>query len=182
MGFVEEAIAFAARAHTGQLRKKTGLPFIWHPLAVGRLLQDEGFPETVVAAGILHDTVEDTTVSLAEVRERFGEDVAEIVDGCTEPEHKTRPWEERKQHTIEFMRTAPFEVRVVAAADKIDNLRAITAELGRVGEDVWARFKRGREKQAWYYREVAKSIRKNGEAAAIFDLLDAEIARVFGPK
>jgi (p)ppGpp synthase/HD superfamily hydrolase len=182
MGLIEQAIAFAARAHEGQRRKKTELHFIWHPLAVARLLQDEGFPESVVAAGVLHDTVEDTAVALEEIRGLFGNEVAEIVDGCTEPEHKTRPWEERKQHTIEFMRTAPFEVRVVAAADKIDNLRAITADLGRVGEDVWARFKRGREKQAWYYREVAKSIRKNGEAAAIFDLLDAEIARVFGPE
>jgi (p)ppGpp synthase/HD superfamily hydrolase len=182
MGVIEEAIAFAALAHMGQRRKKTGLPFIWHPLAVGRLLQDEGFPQTVVAAGILHDTVEDTPVTLAEVRERFGEEVAEIVDGCTEPEHKTRPWEERKQHTIDFMRTARFEVRVVAAADKIDNLRAIAIDFGRVGEEVWTRFKRGREKQAWYYREVTESIRMNGEAAAIFDLLGAEVARVFGPK
>ena len=182
MGVIEEAIAFAARAHAGQRRKETELPFIWHPLAVGRLLQDEGFPEPVVAAGILHDTVEDTTVVLAEVRERFGDEVAEIVDGCTEPEHKTRPWEERKRHTIEFMRTASIEVRVVAAADKIDNLRAIAVDLGRVGEQVWKRFKRGREQQEWYYRRVAAAIRENGETPAIFDLLDAEVARVFGPE
>lgn len=181
MGLVEEAIVFAARAHAGQRRKKTELPFIWHPLAVGRLLQDDGFAEAIVAAGVLHDTVEDTRVTLAEIRTRFGDEVAAIVDGCTEPEHKTREWEERKRHTIESMRTAAFAVRVVAAADKIDNLRAIAVDLGNVGEEVWTGFKRGRDQQEWYYREVAASIREKGEAAAIFDRLDAEIARVFGP-
>ena len=182
MGVIEEAIAFAALAHAGQRRKKTDLPFIWHPLAVGRLLQDEGFGEVVVAAAVLHDTVEDTPVTLDEIRARFGSDVAAIVDGCTEPEHKTREWEDRKRHTIEFMRTAPFEVRVVAAADKIDNLRAIVIDLGRIGEQVWTRFKRGRDQQEWYYRNVAAAIRANGEAATIFDVLDFEVARVFGPK
>ncbi|MFN0149221.1 MAG: HD domain-containing protein [bacterium] len=183
MGLIEEAIAFAALAHSGQHRKCTGRPYIWHPLAVGRLLEEHRFSETVIAAGVLHDTIEDTRVTLEQLESRFGLHVAMIVDGCTEPNHRALPWEERKSHTIGALAIAGIEVRAVIAADKIDNLRAIATDRDTIGEAIWERFNRDRQKQEWYYRGIASAIRQNiAESQAIFELLDLHVARVFGAK
>lgn len=181
MGVIEEAIAFAAEAHSGQQRKATGRPYIWHPLAVGRLLADYGYPEHVVVAGLLHDTVEDTSVTLDDLDRLFGARVAAIVEGCTEPNHRSLRWEERKTHTIGALPGASLDVRVVVASDKIDNLRSIAEDLETIGESVWERFRRDRPKQEWYYRGIAAAIRRNlAHDPPIFALLDYEVARVFG--
>ncbi|HSD94299.1 MAG TPA: HD domain-containing protein, partial [Syntrophales bacterium] len=137
----------------GHFRKGTKTPCIVHPLAVAKTLIEAGCPEDGVVAGILHDTVEDTPVSLDEVRHRFGQAVARIVEGASEPD-KSKPWEERKAHTIESLKTAPEGVLLVSCADKIENLNAIREDRERVGEAVWGRFRRGRDHQAWYYRSV----------------------------
>lgn len=150
---IEKAIQLAAEAHAGQVRKGTLTPYITHPFTVGMMLAQVGCSDEVVAAGILHDTVEDTYVTLDHVREGFGPRVAAIVEGCSEP-HKTDTWEERKQHTIEYLRTASWEVRLVSCADKLHNLRTIAEVQERVGDEVWRRFKRGKDKQEWYYRSL----------------------------
>jgi (p)ppGpp synthase/HD superfamily hydrolase len=154
---IERAIRVAYRAHRNQVRKGTQLPYTSHPLAVGILLLRLGRSDEAVAAAILHDTVEDTELTLDDIRSQFGETVAEIVKGCSEPD-KSLPWEERKAHTIEFLKTAPLDVRLVSCADKLHNLRETIEEYERSGEELWRRFRRGREKQAWYYREVTKSL------------------------
>src|SRR5947209_15832446 len=105
------AIETAARAHAGQVRKGTDVPYIAHPYAVGMMLARVGASEEVVAAGILHDTVEDTYLTLDWIRDNFGEKVAMIVEGCSEPDHGSQPWEARKEHTLEYLKTAPWEVR-----------------------------------------------------------------------
>ena len=150
---IEQAIQLAAEGHEGQVRKGTLVPYVTHPYAVGMMLARVGCSDEVVAAGILHDTVEDTHVTLQQIRERFGPRVASIVEGCSEPD-KTAPWEERKRHTIEYLRTAPWEVRLVSCADKLHNLRTVAEAYERVGDEVWRRFKRGREQQEWYYRSL----------------------------
>ena len=121
MTAIFDAIEFAARAHRGQCRKGTKIPYIVHPLAVAKILIDAGCPEDVVVAGILHDTVEDTPLSLDEIRHAFGTAVARIVEGASEPD-KSKPWEERKAHTIESLKTASEAVLLVSCADKIENL------------------------------------------------------------
>jgi len=153
MTAIFDAIEFAARAHRGHCRKGTGIPYIVHPLNAAKILIDAGCPEDVVVAGILHDTVEDTPVSLDEIRHGFGTAVARIVEGASEPD-KSKPWEERKAHTIESLKTAPEGVLLVSCADKIENLVAIREDRKRFGEEVWSRFRRGRNQQAWYYRSV----------------------------
>jgi len=153
MSAIFDAIEFAARAHRGHFRKGTEIPYIVHPLAVAKILIDAGCPEDVVVAGILHDTVEDTPVSLDEIRHGFGDAVARIVEGASEPD-KSKPWEERKAHTIESLKTAPEGVLLVSCADKIENLDAIREDREQLGEAIWGRFKRGRDHQAWYYRSV----------------------------
>ncbi len=153
-----EAIEFAARAHRHQHRKGTGVPYIIHPLGVAHILIDYGSPQDLVVAAILHDTVEDTSVTIGEIRERFGQRIAEIVEGASEPD-KNDSWENRKLHTIEYLKTAPGDVALVACADKLDNLRSMRRDFLRLGDTIWARFNRNREKQCWYYQRLAEAFR-----------------------
>ena len=179
---VSEAIILATDAHLGQLRKGTRVPYVWHPLSVGKLLQDAGAPTELVVAGVLHDTLEDTSVTVEEIEVRFGRRVMEVVRGCSESD-KSLPWEDRKRQTIESLRTASAEIKIVAAADKLDNLRTIKGDLRNVGDRVWMRFKRGREKQEGYYRSVLTSLEGDSEQIAMHPLvraLEAEIESVFG--
>ena len=154
---IEEAIELAAKAHEGQVRKASDIPYISHPYAVGLMLARAGCSDEIVAAGILHDTVEDTDITLEYIREQFGEKVASIVEGCSEPD-KSATWEERKEHTLAYLRTAPWEVKVVSCADKLHNARTILAAREEMGDEVWARFKRGRKEQEWYYRALVESL------------------------
>ena len=154
---IEEAMEFAARAHVGQVRKGTDIPYIAHPAAIGVLLARAGCDDEVVAAGILHDTVEDTEVTLEELREKFGERVAWIVEGCSEPD-RWRTWEERKEHTLAYLPTAPREVRIVSLVDKLYNAQSILRGARSGDTDLWSRFKRGREQQEWYYRGLVAAL------------------------
>jgi (p)ppGpp synthase/HD superfamily hydrolase len=182
MTAIFDAIEFAAGAHRGHFRKGTRIPYIVHPLAVAKILIEACCAEEVIVAGILHDTVEDTSVSLGEIHLKFGEAVARIVEGATEPD-KSRPWEERKTHIIESLKSATEGVLLVTCADKIENLEAIRGDWGRVGEGVWDRFKRGRDKQEWYYRSVLVVLEErltDGSGLALVSQLKKAVAEVFG--
>jgi (p)ppGpp synthase/HD superfamily hydrolase len=159
---LDAALLFATQAHDGQRRKGTDVPYIVHPIGVLLTLMqaDETDPE-VLAAALLHDTVEDTGVTLGQIRERFGARVARIVEGCSEPD-KSDSWENRKQHTVAHLRTAPRDVQLVSAADKLNNLRSMIVDHAELGDRLWSRFKRGRAEMAWYYRAVTDSL-KDGE-------------------
>ena len=153
---IEEAIEIAAEAHQGQYRKGTDTPYITHPYAVGLILMEAGCTEAVIIAGILHDTVEDTDLTLEFIRERFGDAIANIVDGCSED--KALRWRARKTERIEALRSASPEVCTVTCADKLHNLRTIISEHDLIGDAVWDRFHGGVEDQAWYYRSVLGAI------------------------
>ena len=153
---IEEAIEVAAEAHQGQYRKGTDTPYITHPYAVGLILMEAGCTEAVIIAGILHDTVEDTDLTLEFIRERFGEDIANIVDGCSE--NKALRWRARKTERIEALRTASPEICTVTCADKLHNLRTIISEYDLIGDTVWDRFHGGVEDQAWYYQSILGAI------------------------
>lgn len=154
---IEEAIELAAQAHDGQFRKGTKTPYISHPFAVGLMLMNAGCSEAVVIAGILHDTVEDTDLTLACIREGFGESIADIVDGCSE--NKSLRWRERKTERIEALKTATIEICLVTCADKLHNLRTVISEYDDIGDAVWERFHGGLEAQAWYYQSILESLR-----------------------
>jgi (p)ppGpp synthase/HD superfamily hydrolase len=153
---IEEAIEVAAEAHQGQYRKGTCTPYITHPYAVGLILMEAGCTEAMIIAGILHDTVEDTDLTLEFIREHFGGSIADIVEGCSE--NKALRWRARKTERIEALRTASPEVCIVTCADKLHNLRTIISEHDVIGETVWERFHGGVEDQAWYYRSVLGAI------------------------
>ncbi len=156
---IDSALAFAARAHAHQKRKSTDVPYIVHPVGVMLILLEcgETDPE-LLAAALLHDTVEDTGITLTELRGQFGGRVTEIVEGCSEPD-KSDTWEHRKEHTVHYLKTAPRAVQLVAAADKLHNLRSMVNDYNDIGEALWTRFKRGRAETAWYYRAVTESLR-----------------------
>ena len=179
---IDLAIEVAVQAHKNQKRKGTEIPYITHPLAVGIILSKAGCSDEVIAAGILHDTVEDTSVTSDDIHRMFGEKVAAIVEGASEPD-KTLSWEERKAHTLEFLKTAPLEVRLVACADKLHNIRSIASEYNEIGDEVWKRFKRGKEKQWWYYRGLAQSLSEKVDYqryVALFTQLSVEVEMLFG--
>jgi (p)ppGpp synthase/HD superfamily hydrolase len=162
---VEAALIFAARAHARQKRKGTDVPYIVHPVGVMLTLQAAGETDPeLLAAALLHDTLEDAGVTLETLRERFGPRVAALVEGASEPFARDEPWETRKHHTVEHLRTAPRDVQLVAAADKLHNLHAMAADYAVLGDGLWKRFKRGRAETGWYYRSIAESL-KQGELA-----------------
>ena len=159
---IEEAIEVAAEAHHGQYRKGTRTPYITHPYAVGLILMEAGCTEAVIIGGILHDTVEDTDLTLEFIRERFGDAIAAIVEGCSE--NKALRWRARKTERIEALRTASPEVCTVTCADKLHNLRTIISAYDVIGDTVWDRFHGGVEDQAWYYRSILGAIAERDAA------------------
>lgn len=154
---INEAIQFAYKAHFGQERKSTGVPFITHPFAVGMMLAREGYDEDVIIAGILHDVWEDTEVELTEIGELFGAEVCMLVWSASEPD-KSLSWEERKAHTISFTKDLSLRAKAVICADKIHNVESILTDKELLGEEVWNDFKRGKEEQAWYYTSMYESL------------------------
>ena len=179
-----DAIEFAAAAHRGQYRKGTLIPYLMHPLSAARTVIDAGCPEHVVAAAILHDIIEDTPHTVGDILERFGPRVAQLVEACSEPNHRDASWEERKQHTVDDLAaTTDQEILMVAIADKLDNIRSIREDLALRGELTWSRFKRGRDQQAWYYRALsaAFSSRMSTDAGRrLAALFEEEVRLVFG--
>lgn len=181
---IDSAIEVAAKAHGEQKRKGTDIPYIVHPFSVGILLSQLNCSDEVIAAGILHDTLEDTAITLEFIRKNFGERVASIVKGCSEVD-KSLPWEERKNHTIEFLKTASMDVRLVICADKLHNIRTMAYDYNKIGDRVWERFKRGKEKQEWYYRQLVESLKVESENESylkLFKLLKDEVESLFGTK
>ncbi|MEH7388206.1 HD domain-containing protein [Bacillus sp. JJ1521] len=178
MDLIEKAIMVASKAHDGQYRKLTKIPYITHPLGVGHILMRINARMELVAAGILHDTVEDTELTLEDIRDDFGDEVAELVEGCSEPD-KSLSWEARKEHTISFLRTASGDIRTVVCADKLHNIRSIIHDYENQGEEVWRRFSRGKEKQEWYYRNVVRSLGQ-GSTFPLLEELKKEVEKLFG--
>src|SRR3954454_9876623 len=105
MSIIDQAIIFAAMAHKDQTRKSTNIQYITHPFAEGMLLQKAKCSDEVIAAGILHDTLEDTSTTFEDLAEQFGSKVAKLVCSASEQD-KSLPWEKRKQHTIESLKDA----------------------------------------------------------------------------
>lgn len=175
---IDQAIQFAAVKHAGQLRKSTAVPYISHPFAVGMLLQQAGHEAEVVAAGILHDTLEDTSATADEVRAQFGAIVLGLVEAASEPD-KSLPWEERKRHTMSLLVQRSDAELAVIIADKLHNLRSIRLDIERHGEKVWARFNRGREQQAWYYQGIVHAVKERQAQVPLIVELQQEVDLVF---
>lgn len=179
---IDRAIVFAVQAHDGQKSKGTDLPYIAHPFSVAMILMQAGCDEEVVAAGLLHDAVEDTPVTQEQIQSTFGERVSALVAGASEPD-KSLSWEERKTHTLEYLRTAPMDVKMLACADKLSNARRLMDDLEKYGDAVWSRFNCGREQQLWYYSSLVDSLMTgvdSGEVPTLFEEYQRAVEQLLG--
>jgi (p)ppGpp synthase/HD superfamily hydrolase len=176
------ALAFAVDRHgrVEQARKGTAFPYVVHVIRVAEILERLPVGEDVVVAGFLHDTVEDAGVTYDELRVEFGGRVATLVEKVSEPD-KTLDWRTRKQHTIHRIeREDDPEALMLKAADMLDNVRSIRETLRAEGEErTWARFRRGRADQHWYYRSLAEAFIAREPTNLLFRTLDAETREVF---
>ncbi len=172
-GRFEEALAFAARLHAGQVRKGTQVPYISHLLAVASIVLQHGASEDEAIAALLHDAAEDQggQATLDQIRARFGEVVAEIVAGCTDAWQTPKPpWRERKQAYLAHLGQASASVRLVSAADKLHNARTILSDYWALGESLWSRFSGGKDGTLWYYRALVDVLRAGGPHVLVEEL------------
>ena len=150
-----------------------------HPVSVAELLEEYGYDDNVVAAGYLHDVVEDTKYTIEDIEKEFGKDIASLVMGASEPD-KSLSWEERKQHTIDETKSLPLRNKLVICADKINNLEDMMIKFEKNGTRDFSAFKRGEKEQKWYYTSVYKSlIYKEDENLPIFKRLKNVLDIVF---
>lgn len=174
----EEALGFAYRLHATQTRKGTSIPYIAHLLAVTALVISDGGDEDQAIAALLHDAVEDQggLPTLQQIRSRFGERVARIVDGCTDAYGSPKPpWRERKERYLDHLKSAPPEVLRVSLADKLHNARSILRDLRQNGDDTWNRFHGGKSGTLWYYHTLVQVFQGKFESPMV-----AEFAQVVG--
>jgi (p)ppGpp synthase/HD superfamily hydrolase len=176
----DDALIFTARLHAGQTRKGTGIPYIAHLLAVASIVLEQGGSEDEAIAALLHDAIEDQGGSPTRelIRQRYGENVVEIVDGCTDSDVMPKPpWRARKEAYIRHLVDAPASVRLVSASDKLHNARAILADYRILGESLWQRFNGGKEGTLWYYRSLVDVLRA-AERTPLVDELERVVSDI----
>ena len=152
-----EAFTYALNLHHFQYRKGTRVPYIAHLMSVSALILENGGDEDQAIAGLLHDAVEDQggIKTLEEIRSRFGDRVANIVEGCSDSYTLFKPpWRERKELYLAELARADKDIRLVSLADKVHNTRSLLWDLQQYGSAVWKRFNGGKEGTLWYYRAL----------------------------
>ena len=174
---VERALEVARRAHAEQRRESDLEPFLAHPLAVARLLGEAGFSDDVVAAGLLHDVVEDTELDLSVLRAQFGAGVAGLVDVMTEDD-SIDDYEERKvEHRTRVARSGR-DAAGVFAADKLAKAREIRAALVDDPGGVQSRSEQPLHRKLGHYRASLQALRESHGDLALLDPLAAELDRL----
>ena len=154
----EKALSLATKLHAQQTRKNTTTPYLAHLLGVASLVMEDGGEEDEAIAALLHDAVEDQggLLILEDIRSIFGENVANIVMGCTDAVSEPKPpWRARKEEYLQHLREAPEAVLRVSLADKLHNARCILSDLRYGGDDIWRRFNGGKVGTLWYYHSLA---------------------------
>ena len=153
---VDKAIVFATNAHHGTERRCKGFPYIVHPLEAMAIVATMTPDPELLAAAVLHDTVEDTDVTLEQISREFGERIAWLVSSETDVKTGTNgeklPWKERKQRDMDALRNAPREVKMVAMGDKLSNMRAIARDYKTNGDAIWQIFReKDKATHAWRF-------------------------------
>ena len=177
---VEKAIAFATQAHEGQFRKGTTRPFIVHPLEVGQIVATMTDDEEIISAAFLHDTIEDCeNVTRELIAREFSERVASLV--AQESEDKSKTWMERKGTTIERLKSAPWEVRMIALGDKLSNMRDIDRDYPENGDALWNRFRmKDKRMIGWYYKGILNSLQESMSEMVAFKEYRRLVEKHFG--
>lgn len=159
---LEKAIAFALKAHEGQKRKDGGV-FILHPLEDATIVATMTDDPEVLAAAVLHDTVEDTPVTAQDILENFGERIAKLVAHETEDKRPDIPpsesWKIRKQESLEVLKNSEIETKMLWLGDKLSNMRSLSREYDKIGAAVFERFnEKDPIEQCWYHSTVLEYI------------------------
>ena len=172
MDLLEKSIAFALRAHEGQVRKKSGIPYILHPMEAATIASTLTDDREVLAAVMLHDTVEDTDTTLDEIRREFGERVAQLVKGETENEYpeltREESWKLRKEESLQRLRANDdASVKIMWISDKLSNARSLFRIYEERGDEMWKLFhQKDKSVQEWYYRSVADALKELSDTPA----------------
>jgi len=183
---LDRAIVFAVKAHAGTERRGKGFPYIVHPMEAMEIVATMTPDQELLAAAALHDTVEDTDVTIEQIRAEFGERVASLVeaesDDVVEGVREEDSWHARKQTAIDRLARAPHDAKMVALGDKLSNMRAIARDYAMQGDKLWSLFHASDPKDhEWHYRGLADSLRELSDTFAFkeFELL---INQVFSTK
>jgi len=181
---LDRAIIFAVQAHAGTERRGKGFPYIVHPMEAVEIVATMTPDQELLAAAALHDTVEDTSVTLEEIRAQFGPRVAAMVeaesDVFIENMSEEASWHYRKQLAIDRLAAAPREAKMVALGDKLSNMRAIARDYAVQGDALWSLFHTTDPKEhEWHYRGLANSLRELSDTFA-FKEFECLINQVFG--
>ena len=162
---LDHAIVFAVRAHAGTERRGKGYPYIVHLMEAVEIVATMTVDQELLAAAALHDTVEDTDVSVDQLREEFGERIASLVadesDEMPVGLSEEASWRDRKQAAIERLSRASHDAKMVALGDKLSNMRAIARDYAVQGDALWNLFHaKRREDHEWHYRGLADALRE----------------------
>lgn len=164
-GLLDRAIVFAVRAHSGTERRGKGFPYIVHPMEAVSIVATMTSDQELLAAAALHDTVEDTDVTVEVLRAEFGERVAALVaeesDVLIEGQSEQESWHVRKQVAIDRLSSASHDAKVVALGDKLSNMRAIARDYAVQGDALWDLFHvKERSEHEWHYRGLADALKE----------------------
>ena len=181
---LDRAIIFAVRAHAGTERRGKGFPYIVHPMEAVEIVATMTPDQELLAAAALHDTVEDTVVTVHQLRAEFGDRIADLVgadsDAFVEGVSDEDSWHARKQAAIDRLAKAPHDAKMVALGDKLSNMRAIARDYAVQGDALWNLFHAKDPKDhEWHYRGLADSLRELQDTFA-FREFESLINQVFG--
>jgi (p)ppGpp synthase/HD superfamily hydrolase len=169
----EQALHYAVLIHAGQIRKGTEIPYLAHLLGVASIALEYGATEAEAIGALLHDAGEDAggRGRIEDIRQRFGDAVADVVQGCTDTELMPKPeWRKRKEDYIAHVAKASHSVRLVSASDKLHNARAILRDYRKHGDSLWSRFTGSKSGTLWYYRDLVTAFTKAGRNELIEEL------------
>lgn len=183
-GLLDRAIIFAVKAHAGTERRGKGFPYIVHPMEAMEIVSTITSDQELLAAAALHDTVEDTDVTLEQIRQEFGERIADLVadesDTFTPGVSEEDSWHARKQAAIDRLAKASHDAKIVAIGDKLSNMRAIARDYAVKGDALWNLFHaKNPADHAWHYRGLLESLRAL-EGTAPFTEFETLVNQVFG--
>ena len=180
----DRAIVFAVRAHSGVERRGKGFPYIIHPMEAMAIVATMTSDQELLAAAALHDTVEDTDVTVEDLRRAFGDRVASLVadesDILIEGQSKSQSWQARKTAAIAHLAGASHEAKIVALGDKLSNMRAIARDYAVQGDALWQLFHvKDKKLHEWHYRGLASAL-KELEGSFAYQEFISLIDKVFG--
>lgn len=174
----EQALQYTCLLHSGQLRKSSSIPYVSHLLSVAGIALEYGADEDEAIAALLHDAIEDAggKSRAADLRLRFGDRVADIVEGCTDADtHPKPPWRARKESYITGLSQVVPSARFVSCCDKLHNVRSIVADLRLQGELVWQKFAGGKAGTLWYYNTLCAEYRRLEVHTPLVDELERNL-------